>query len=263
MTRAQARKEAYKKQKEGEARKAKEAKEALAAGRKARAEKRSDIREQAMERGDDGKGKAQPTAPSPPIASTFSDAADREVRISSLEEASTKTIPTPYANGRIVDFAVVNVKAGAHVERPDRYDGWRILEDHVPLLVEIKRSPPRDAQGAQFQISLRYALHEARVAVMLQAAYLFASRPHLAMVMVIAAAGPYWSTAVVLREHEFTDDELNKMLHDTEYVPEEEFVGKPSWSQPVKLYTPESNDTLKEIRTEVMSFHVMTAPEWP
>ncbi|KAI0057920.1 hypothetical protein BV25DRAFT_1339522 [Artomyces pyxidatus] len=255
-----AREAAYKRAKEEKDRKKEQESQEQAAKRKARFENRQKTREKDEEERKGG----TPNAPSPdaPTASTSKASDPTAVGLFS-DGASAQTIPTPYARGRYADFAIVSVKAAAHAENPERYDGWRVLEDHVPLLVEVKRSPSRDAQGLQFRMGLDVALSEASSAVLIQAAYLFASRPQLAMVVAIAAAGPYWMSAVILREHEFTDDELNIMMHDMEYRPEEELVGKPIWSQPLKLYTPESDEAMEDIRNEVLAFNIMTAPEWP
>ncbi|KAJ7511073.1 hypothetical protein B0H11DRAFT_2214920 [Mycena galericulata] len=118
---------------------------------------------------------------------------------------SNVTLHEPNAHMRLVDLAVLFLLAeqpvGLAATTPLRiYSTPRINKVMVRVLLELKRAPSRKLDGELLLKVLRTKIRAAKIQVVEQAQYLFASSiygPHQSQVTLIAAVGPYFSTTTV------------------------------------------------------------------
>ncbi|KAJ7673125.1 hypothetical protein DFH06DRAFT_1174542 [Mycena polygramma] len=120
------------------------------------------------------------------------------------------------------------------------------------VLVEIKRSTHRNAVGEAFAKGLNVLLSEAQIQLLEQAAVLFCMEEATAeVVILIAAAGPWYTTAHVRRGSEIDLEALQEAIDDKKVgvmamlsvVPV-----KPRWTKPRYLGTTLSNQRLLTVR---------------
>lgn len=126
------------------------------------------------------------------------------------------TVPEKKAEGVLVDFAILSLRAVPQPKEKLCYGGWRITGASVCLLVELKRFVSRS--------------------LVKQAGYLFIKDKAKDSVMAIAAAGPFWSGATIHR------DDIKLTMHilsanDPSYQPPgEKFVDwVPKWNKIIRL----------------------------
>lgn len=139
--------------------------------------------------------------------------------------SNTLTVPNSAARGIIPDFALVHLvfrrRSLAHTLSRDNV---KIRNNGVPLLVEVKRLAKRTADNTK---DIEVAIFKARTALYKQAAYLFCSHPLQQSVVLVAAAGNWWSCRIMKREDamDYLDVEL-EADDDDEYRPEDHDDGK-------------------------------------
>ncbi|KAG6806736.1 hypothetical protein H0H92_010197 [Tricholoma furcatifolium] len=171
--------------------------------------------------------------------------------------ASTRASTTNDNGTRITDFAILMVTKPIEMQEfPDRYRGWRIQAPiGIPLLVELKRLCKRSENGILNRVLVTGKVTEARDEVTVQAALLFRSRKDIESVCVIAASGPYWSTATLMpvepRIDDATFDKLLKRKSDEQTI-RDCVAGRFTWTTIVRMGTPESDNLMKRICYEVL-----------
>ncbi|KAG2360048.1 hypothetical protein BDR07DRAFT_1611017 [Suillus spraguei] len=161
---------------------------------------------------------------------------DHELEVGDLSFASTA--PEKDTKGVLVDFTVVHLTAvpQPQQEEESRYGGWRITAVNACLLVEVKRFASRSLEGNDLDEDIKLRIEEARNDVIAQAGYLFLQDETKDSVMVIAAAGPYWSGATIHRDDvKRTMDQLSN--NDPNYRPPSEqlFDLIPKWNTILRL----------------------------
>ncbi|KAG2037012.1 hypothetical protein BDR03DRAFT_958283 [Suillus americanus] len=157
-----------------------------------------------------------------------------EVGVGDISFAST--VPEKAAKSVLVDFAVVGLTAVPQSGEKLRYGGWRITAATSCLLVEVKRFASRSLKDDELDADIKGHIAEARLDLVVQAGYIFLQDETKDSIMVIAAAGPYWSGATIHRsEVKFTMDILSS--NDPSYRPPgEQFSDRePKWNKIIRL----------------------------
>ncbi|KAI0058473.1 hypothetical protein BV25DRAFT_1830140 [Artomyces pyxidatus] len=211
--------------------------------KKARNRAKQADREHREKRATRGAASASPSAPSKKFS-----VSKRAPRVSGA--SSGATVPGKDATGVVVDFAIVHVTAEtikAKSKAEKRYGGWRITTENVPLLVEIKRRPKRHLSGAALKNAIGDKIEEGIDDIIIQAAYVFATRPHILKIRAIVAAGPFWTSAILVRNKHF-DRQAIIPEQDRNFVASEEGAVAPHWTIPLELYTKASDKRLQAIR---------------
>ncbi|KAG2744211.1 hypothetical protein P692DRAFT_20744482 [Suillus brevipes Sb2] len=146
------------------------------------------------------------------------------------------TVPEKKAEGVLVDFAILSLRAVPQPKEKLRYGGWRITGASVCLLVELKRFVSRSLKDDELNVKILAHVQEARSDLVKQAGYLFIKDKAKDSVMAIAAAGPFWSGATIHR------DDIKLTMHilsanDPSYQPPgEKFVDRvPKWNKIIRL----------------------------
>lgn len=109
------------------------------------------------------------------------------------------TVAEKDAGSVLVDFAIVHLTAVPQAEDESRYGGWRITAADACLLVEVKRFVSRSLKDGDFDKKIKEHIQEARIDLVTQASHVFVQDKTKHSVMVIAAAGPYWSGTTIHR----------------------------------------------------------------
>ena len=99
------------------------------------------------------------------------------------------TLPEKGAKSAIVDFAIIHLTAVPQPKHTTRYNGWRITQANVGLLVEVKKFASRSLTGAELEHAVQGRIAGARDDLINQAAHLFVQDECKDSVMAIAAAG--------------------------------------------------------------------------
>ncbi|KAG1838253.1 hypothetical protein F4604DRAFT_1962097 [Suillus subluteus] len=146
------------------------------------------------------------------------------------------TVPEKEAVGVLVDFAILSLGAVPQPKEKLRYGGWRITGANVCLFVELKRFASRSLKDDELNAEIYTRVQEARFDLVNQAGYLFIKDETKNSVMVIAAAGPFWSGATIHR------DDIKLTMHllstdDPSYQPSgEEFADEVlKWNKIIRL----------------------------
>jgi len=167
------------------------------------------------------------------VAPQFPEEGDYEDGAGDISFAST--VPEKKAEGVLVDFAILSLRAVPQPKEKLRYGGWRITGASVCLLVELKRFVSRSLKD-ELDVKILAHVQEARSDLVKQAGYLFIKDKTKNSVMVIAAAGPFWSGATIHR------DDIKLTMHvlsanDPSYQPPgEKFVDRvPKWNKIIRL----------------------------
>ncbi|KAG1855808.1 hypothetical protein C8R48DRAFT_719373 [Suillus tomentosus] len=139
----------------------------------------------------------QPTKEAPENQDNPNEDDDEAAAAGDISFAST--VPQKDAEEVIVDFVILHLKAVAQPqpELKTRYGGWRITAASVGLLVEVKRFPSRSLAGENQTTEIVSRIMEACSDLVEQAAYVFVQNPNTDSVWAIAAAGPYWCSAII------------------------------------------------------------------
>jgi hypothetical protein len=101
----------------------------------------------------------------------------------------TSTVPEKKAEGVLVDFAILSLRALPQPKEKLRYGGWRITGASVCLLVELKRFVSRSLKDDELNVEILAHVQEARSDLVKQAGYLFIKDKTKNSIMAIAAAG--------------------------------------------------------------------------
>ncbi|KAH8102992.1 hypothetical protein BXZ70DRAFT_1006169 [Cristinia sonorae] len=157
------------------------------------------------------------------------------------DDASIRTSPDKYAKGVLVDFALLCVETKLKPEFKNPYNALnmisksstsrtrkidygkflfetppyvttRVINVTVPLLLEVKRSPSRNPKSVGvWALQLEKLLQAAQAQVMQQATCLFSSVKYWkqSRVLIVAAAGEWWSWAIVGRRWFSSDTVFN------------------------------------------------------
>lgn len=163
--------------------------------------------------------------------------------IHNITLSSAATVPRPKAILRLADYAIVHVTVDEDPQLPARYEGYRIVEERVPIIVEEKRYVDRSLEGDEHDVDLFYRLDEAKVALDIQAALLFRTHHSATVVTAIAAAGPFWSTAEFepVLNHGVSARKFEQGMRDEKYhIVLSTVRRRTDWSDAVKLDTPTS-----------------------
>ncbi|KAG1864338.1 hypothetical protein F4604DRAFT_1905365 [Suillus subluteus] len=161
---------------------------------------------------------------------------DHEPEIGAGDISFASTVPEKDASSVLVDFAVVSLTAVPRSEEKLRYGGWRITAANTCLLVEVKRFASRSLKDDELDADIKLHIEEARNDVVAQAGYIFLQDETKDSIMVIAAAGPYWSGTTIHRgDVERTMDQLSSK--DPSYRPpgEQLFDQEPNWNKILRL----------------------------
>lgn len=187
------------------------------------------------------------------------------------------TVPEPNAKGPLVDFAILHVMAEPESKDKKRYEGWRITQVNVGLLVEIKRYASRSLKGEELKRALEAQIGEAIEDLIQQAASVFLDDETKQSVLAIAAAGnlclyasnsthhdyhlvgPYWCNATISRDH------VQRTIHrlssiDPSYPEPANNAHKLKWSTFLHLGTTKSNNRLQTIYNNLITMGVLPTP---
>ncbi|KAJ6514941.1 hypothetical protein C8R47DRAFT_1089126 [Mycena vitilis] len=195
---------------------------------------------------------------------------------------SHRTITQPHATSQIADFAIVEVDTPLRTDTSivtsalgavftalsqkaalvspmkhllsSRRTGLPIQTQTIRVLVEIKRFTHRHTVGTQFEGGLTYLLVEAQTQALKQAAVLFCMKETDAkVVLLIAAAGPYYTMAYVRRKHRFSAKKLQAAIDDKDVQKMVDLsVKQPGkWMTPLYLGSPASNKRLVKVRSRL------------
>ncbi|KAG2129093.1 hypothetical protein DEU56DRAFT_915217 [Suillus clintonianus] len=172
------------------------------------------------------------------------------------------TIPEKDAEGVIVDFAIVHLKAVAQPQPKYRirYGGWRITEANIGLLVEVKRFVSRSLTGQELHDRIHVRVAEATIDLVEQAAHLFIQDENMNSVLALAAAGPYWCSVKIYRNN------VKKAMHlirakDPSYRPKEHPSDpKLNWNVILRVDLARSRDRLHTIYNALKEMSVLEIP---
>ncbi|OCH94589.1 hypothetical protein OBBRIDRAFT_100909 [Obba rivulosa] len=175
--------------------------------------------------------------------------------------SSGPTVAMRYVSSQVVDEAVLVLDAipVTNWEFFWRYFGYRIRAIHVPVIIEIKRSCKRDLDAKEAEKMVRRIIATMSRQILRQAAYIFASHPHMDELIAIAAVGCYWSHAVIRRADRVSTAELNEIRKGTSktgYKNVIDTVQADPWHNAAPLGSSESNKRFEEIRAYVQQFIV-------
>ncbi|KAG1790037.1 hypothetical protein EV424DRAFT_1549898 [Suillus variegatus] len=207
------------------------------------------------EDGDDPEEVETDAAQSPPTSLSPNDDED------SIHEGISvaPTVPEPNAKGPLVDFAILHVMAEPESKDKKRYEGWRITQVNVGLLVEIKRYASRSLKGEGLKRALEAQIGEAIEDLIQQAGSVFLDDEKKQSVLAIAAAGPYWCNATISRDH------VQSTIHclssnDPSYTEPANNTRKLKWSTLLHLGTAKSNNRLQTIYNKLITMGVLPTP---
>ncbi|KAG1725190.1 hypothetical protein EDB19DRAFT_2043327 [Suillus lakei] len=161
---------------------------------------------------------------------------DHEPEVGAGDISFASTIPENDTESVLVDFAVVSLTAVAQSEEKIRYGGWRITAATACLLVEVKRFASRSLKNDELDADIKLHIEEARSDLMVQAGLLFLQDETRDSVMVIAAAGPYWSGTTIHRDNVKYTMDLHSS-NDPNYQPpgKQHLDKKPKWNKILRL----------------------------
>ncbi|KAG1872383.1 hypothetical protein DFJ58DRAFT_761246 [Suillus subalutaceus] len=146
------------------------------------------------------------------------------------------TVPEKNAESVLVDFAIVGLTAVPQPEQKSRYGGWRITAASPCLLVEVKRFVSRSLRDDELDAEIRAHVQEARIDLVIQAGHLFIQDKTKDSIIAIAAAGPYWSGAVIHRGNVGHTMDLISSNDPNYRPPGEQLVDRrPKWNKILRL----------------------------
>ncbi|KAJ7140239.1 hypothetical protein C8R43DRAFT_954961 [Mycena crocata] len=125
------------------------------------------------------------------------------------------------------------------------------------VLVEIKRYIPRQAvpDSELFKSRLSRKLTEAQEQLLHQAAILFCMPEASAdVVILVAAAGPYYTTAHVRRKRKVRAGFVHAALESKDMESLKETLIAPRWTKPLYLGTEASNARLAKLKTRIANW---------
>ncbi|KAJ7117728.1 hypothetical protein C8R44DRAFT_791342 [Mycena epipterygia] len=191
---------------------------------------------------------------------------------------SVATIAQSRATSQITDFAIVEVTPRADPSLSSTLgkvfaalcSGMKFLPEMTTLLrtrradspvdkqlprvlVEIKRYIHRNVpEGLLFNVRLNKKLYEAQAQLMRQAAILFCMSEATARVVVlVAAVGPYYTTAQVRRKKKVNEQFVKDAVENKDMDALRDTLVTPRWTKPRYLGTQGSDTRLREIRSRL------------
>ncbi|KAG1834939.1 hypothetical protein DFJ58DRAFT_917951 [Suillus subalutaceus] len=161
---------------------------------------------------------------------------DHEPEIGAGDISFASTVPEKDASSVLVDFAVVSLTAVPRSEEKLRYGGLaNNCSKYLPSRGS-KKVASRSLKDDELDADIKLHIEEARNDVVAQAGYIFLQDETKDSIMVIAAAGPYWSGTTIHRgDVERTMDQLSSK--DPSYRPpgEQLFDQEPNWNKILRL----------------------------
>ncbi|GLB34711.1 hypothetical protein LshimejAT787_0202760 [Lyophyllum shimeji] len=175
--------------------------------------------------------------------------ADSEELMADLSFSTAATTPDAKAVARVTDFAILHISPQQSTALPRRYEGYRVDRLTVPLILEEKRFPSRSLAGDAFTDKLKTRVREAQEAAVFQVALLFRKFPAMQSVMVIAAAGPYWTNTTFRRSPtgRLSAEEFQKAMRIDDFAEIYRTVDHRRWSKALRLNTSESTHRFRAI----------------
>ncbi|KAG1795594.1 hypothetical protein EV424DRAFT_1446701 [Suillus variegatus] len=203
----------------------------------------------------------QPTKEAPENQNNQNEHEDDEAAEAAAGDISfASTVPQKNAEGVIVDFVILHLKAVAQPqpELKTRYGGWRITAASVGVLIEVKRFVSRSLAGENQTTEILSRIMEACSDLIDQAACVFLRNPNTDSVLAIATAGPYWRGATIRPIN------VRKAMHrisakDPSYqAPGEQSPDKNiHWNDILRVDHPRSRDRLQTIYRSLKKMGVM------
>ncbi|KAF8055074.1 hypothetical protein FPV67DRAFT_934611 [Lyophyllum atratum] len=196
-----------------------------------------------------------PPAPQPPFflaPGPVVDEVDSDDLLADISFSTTATCPESKPLTRVTDFAILHIKPQQNPALPTRYEGYRVDELTVPLLLEEKRFPSRSLIGAEFDVKLKSRIRDAQNASIFQVVLLLRKFPEMTEVMVIAASGPWWTNTIFKRARkQMSDEEFEEAVEAENYDALYATVAHYRWSMPLRLDTPASTRRFKAIHNKL------------
>ncbi|KAF8879592.1 hypothetical protein BD779DRAFT_1146886 [Infundibulicybe gibba] len=165
-----------------------------------------------------------------PQQTDFEDEDELDYNFADLSFTSSHHAENPRT--RIPDFAIIWAMGAPTTSLPARYTGWRIIGVGVPVIVEIKRSPPRSLTGEDLAKMMKKKMGEAQFQLADQATHLFRRYPKAKSVIAIAAVGPYWCNKTI-----YPSDTVNRTIT--------------GWSAQLKMYSAHSDRRFQTVLKEI------------
>lgn len=178
---------------------------------------------------------------------------DSDELMADVSFSTASTTPEAKALTRVTDFAILHITYQDNAAFPRPYEGYRVDQLKVPLILEEKRFPSRSLIGDAFTDKLQAKVREAQQAAVFQAALLFREFPAMELVMVIAASGPYWTNTVFRRapNSHLSADEFKKVMRISDYAELYRTVDHRRWSIPLRLNTAASTRRFRAIHNNL------------
>jgi len=220
----------------------------------------------------------QPTKEAPENQDNPNEDDDEAAGAAAGDISFASTVPQKNAEGVIVDFVILHLKAVAQPqpELKTRYGGWRITAASVGVLIEVKRFVSRSLAGENQTTEILSRIMEACSDLIDQAACVFLRNPNTDSVLAIATAGictlpsiygtchdyhitgPYWRGATIRPIN------VRKAMHrisakDLSYqAPGEQSPDKNiHWNDILRVDHPRSRDRLQTIYRSLKKMGVM------
>lgn len=186
---------------------------------------------------------------------------DEAVGVGAGNISFASTIPEKKAEQVVVDFVILNLMAVAQPqpELKTRYGGWRITAASVGLLVEVKRFVSRSLTGQNQTAEILLRILEACSDLIEQAAHVFIQDPTANSVLAIAAAGPYWRSAVIRRTNVYRTMHRLSAKDPNYQAPGEQRPAdpQPKWNNILRVDLPRSRDRLQTIYRSLKKMGVL------